>query len=335
MKKIFIQLAVLLAVCITTYAQPTITGAGSNPIAGEIYYGHHFDTAGRSAGASGAGVTWNYITANVYQIDTTLFVSCSSTPYCDSFPGSTLASADGFGGYEYYITDASRFAYNGYSSGGTDNDHLSKPQVIIPYPFTYGNVRADSFSEAQFGLGLYQDGVDSFIADAYGTLQLPPMFFSSVLRIHHINYTRDSMAGVSPATYYRTENYIWVSPNLHFPLLILSYDTIGNVRYISDIAFYTKDVTGVPGMSMKNGQLSVYPNPASGTAQASYVSSRSGDAIVVVTDFAGRAMLAPMTVHLSAGTNEIRVDVSSMPRGIYMLQVNAGDDRRAVKLVVE
>jgi len=187
MKNILLLL-VGFTVGINAIAQPTLTAATGNPVVGNVFYGHdQADTTGISKGASGAGVIWNLAFLDTTTTDTTLYLACAGTPYCDSFPGSTLAIFEGEGYYLYFIADASEFAISGQGepdtgAGGGGCLYYPVPQSLFNYPTTYGSVYADSFYSDQPVGHNYSYGIDSFIADAYGTLILPSGTYNNVLR---------------------------------------------------------------------------------------------------------------------------------------------------------
>ena len=318
----------------TSFAQPTITGAANNPVAGEVFYGHACDTTGANRGAAGAGVTWDLSGLTVYQQDTSAFVSCSSTPYCDSFPGSNIAISDGFGGYTYFITDAAKWAVNGYGSAtATDNQHFSDPENIVSFPMTYNTVKADTYSSAQPGIPWYSSGIDSFIADGYGTLILPSGSHTNVLRVRTITYSNDS-DGSTAAMHVRSERYMWFTPGFHFPLLVMTYDTSGGTPYLYDVTYYTGGTTAVNDINNSAAKLKVYPNPARGTINIACTSPSDQAATIILTDITGHAVWSSVNERLSGGVNNFSYSTGSLPSGIYLLRVQAGDTAMTEKVTV-
>ncbi len=347
---LFLFIALLFAA--NAIAQPTLAASTTNPVAGNRFYGHYQDdTTGISKGASGPSVTWDLGHMDSTYTDTTLYLPCASTPFCDSFPGSTLASFDG-SEYLYITTDAAKFAYSGVGefasmSGGCV--YYPNLQNLLAYPTTYGAVTADSFYSAQPTFQFYSYGVDSFFADGYGTLILPSGTYDSVLRIHMINYETDSfdLGGFPDAITARLDYYFWYRPGFHNAMLEISYDTTGNngIPYISDVEYYTRgidstmsvDTTHPSGVVTitNDAQVRVYPNPANNMVHISYVSPAAQPISISATDMLGRTAAAPKNEQLSTGINELDYDVSSLPPGMYYLKIKTTTGATTKKIVVE
>ena len=158
----------LLSACIAmtsfaAFAQPTLTATSNTPLAGDKFVAHYLDTAGISWGASGASATWNFSTVIENSTDTTTFMACAATPYCDSFAGANLASYDGTD-YTYVITSAAAItAIGGHSD--TNFIHFPDPKVFMKFPFTYTNSFVDTSIAPLFGTAQIMF-VDSNTADA-------------------------------------------------------------------------------------------------------------------------------------------------------------------------
>ncbi len=79
--------------------------------------------------------------------------------------------------------------------------------------------------------------------------------------------------------------------------------------------------------------FNVYPNPAGNYAIAAVQAVGEAKGTLVVTDLAGRT-LQNRTVSLQAGTNEIKLDVSDMSGGIYLISLNSEGRTQTRKLSV-
>ena len=330
------RILLLLSVVITSFsaiAQPTITGAACNPVAGETFYGRFCDTAGVSKGAAGAAVTWDFSTLNTTDYDTTAFIACTGTFYCDTFPGSTLTTIDS----DYYITDTNRFAFNGYGSS-SGSEYCPDPQDFLIYPMTFNSAKADTFITNQPGQS-YSHGVDSFYGDAYGTLILPTGTFHNVLRIHMVNFETDSFTFVTPAVvlHTRSDLYFWCKPGIHYPLLTMSYDTFGTaslVPVLTDVEYFVFSAAGVGTVATNNTAINIFPNPANSDVHVRLSLANGGQVSITATDILGRSAGITRTENANAGVNDISYDVSSLPNGMYILKIQTPSGTELKKIQV-
>lgn len=334
MRKLILSVS-LFVIAVGVRAQsPTITGAGVNPIAGDVYYGRHCDTNHVSPGASGASVTWDLSTMHVYESDTIAFVACASTPYCDSFPGSNLAWNDGFGGFDYYTADANGLAANGYSSGSSDNQYYSNPLSAFLCPLTFGDVKVDSYQSIQPMMPWYSYGNDSFLADAYGTLMLPGATYGGVLRVREILHSHDSDGTGAIQDIVRRERYMWFKQGVRFPLLMMVYDTTGGASYLWDVTYYTRNTVGINDAPTAQESINVYPNPASGDINIAYQSMNEKYVTITLTDMSGRTVLLKADELVKRGANMLSYSMAGIRVGTYLLRIQSGADVTTAKVMV-
>jgi hypothetical protein len=113
---------------------------------------------------------------------------------------------------------------------------------------------------------------------------------------------------------------------------------------VSGAAFYRIQEVDKDGMTvyspiahsscMPSGVITqVYPNPAPGYTNLLFSTPAGGDAVISVYDAAGRSVRT-IAVVLSAGTNTIRVDLSGLAAGVYLLSLRGKETTvtRAVKV---
>ncbi len=320
-----------------SFAQPTITAATNNPVVGDKFFIHYCDTTGVSKGAAGTMVTWNLASLASVFTDSIEYIACAPTPYCDSFPGSTMASTSDGSWYDYYLTDVGQFAANG-SHGTSIATYYSDPGAMMKYPMTFGSIAADS-SDYVSGGSAYVTTTDSFIADASGTLILPSGTYSNVLRVHVITYERDSFDFGTPSVdTFRSEAYFWYTPGYHSPLLVMFYDTSGSgVAALSGV-YYSPYIppTAVAGDIADRGRgLFVYPNPANEILNIKLNATTATEATISITDIAGRVVAEPLKQKVVAGNNTISYSTASLPPGMYLLRVNTAQENYVEKISIQ
>lgn len=335
MKKTLLSFAAVVC-SIAAFAQPTLTAATNTPVAGDIFNGRICDTTGVHPGAAGMGVTWNFSTLHATSQDTLTYMACSSTPHCDSFATSNLASFDN-SNYQYYYNTASLMSVIGQvDAAATNYVHLTNSLDQMFYPCTYLSAHVDTGS-AHFttsGTDVAIRIVDSFKADGYGTLTLPTGTRTNVLRVHMITYTTDTFTvfGFPVISNDRTETYLWFDTGYHSPVLMLGLDTVGGVAlHVSSAKFYTHGaVLGTNTLATDNSKMEVFPNPASENITVKFSAATSGNLSVILTDMVGREVATASQITNNSAT----IPVSGLSSGLYVVQVINGNERTTRKVVV-
>jgi hypothetical protein len=90
--------------------------------------------------------------------------------------------------------------------------------------------------------------------------------------------------------------------------------------------------TSTSTVTKKVNKLSVYPNPVNNQAHVKYEGSLAGEGVVSVISLTGRVIKSSIT-KLSAGQNEIDVDVSYLPKGVYMISLSSENGLATTKIV--
>jgi hypothetical protein len=78
-------------------------------------------------------------------------------------------------------------------------------------------------------------------------------------------------------------------------------------------------------------RFTIKPNPAKNYVVITYDDSAPLDALVTITDFSGRSVFK-QTITPSG---EQKINISALPKGVYMVIINTGDNITTQKLVVQ
>jgi len=78
--------------------------------------------------------------------------------------------------------------------------------------------------------------------------------------------------------------------------------------------------------------LSIYPNPTNGLVTVSTASSQSAINSISIVNVIGKEVLSP---HFTAVSNEVEIDLSTQPKGLYILLIQAGEDFYSRKIILE
>ncbi len=84
----------------------------------------------------------------------------------------------------------------------------------------------------------------------------------------------------------------------------------------------------------KGNGLTIVPNPASGTTLLNFEADEPGSAEVMIYSSTGVLQKTESLKGLVAGPNSHRVDVSGLPRGIYLVALQSGKRSASARLVV-
>lgn len=326
----------LLSACIAmtsfaAFAQPTLTSATNAPVAGDKFVAHNFDTAGITWGASGASATWNFGSVTTTNTDTATFMSCASTPFCDSFAGANLASFDG-GDYTYLISNTAAITAIGAHSD-TNYIHFIDPKVFMKFPFTYNNMFVDTSVVGLFGSAEMRY-IDSNFADAYGTLTLPTGTYNNVLRVH-TKSTQTITIGGMPFSTAATEAYTWYASGFHSPLAILDVDTAGTgIPYVKEARYYTgnSSSTGINHTAKSNIQLELSPNPATDVLHISFDLQTEANATLEIVDLTGKTVYKANNFNI--GSNNVTVSTAELQAGMYIVHLRTSNGITATKFSV-
>ena len=336
MKKTLMLAGALSLLTIYSFAQPTLKQSTNSPVPGEGFFGHIIDSTGLGdAQQAGAGVTWNFPVLTENSRDTNYYYSCEATPFCDSFAGANIVSLID-SNFEYGVSESNRLSFMGWASSNGVN-HFDGRQVLLAYPFTYGDSYKDTLSIVDSYPGVYYDSIfviDSFFADGYGTLILPSGTFTNVLRIHRVSLQLDSFrydGADSGSIYGRMDDYSWFdTTGFHNPLLSVGYDTSGSTTpYIYNAEYYTQApplALGLPAPGVNDISLSVYPNPANGVINVTFLRSDNEPLSVSLVDMLGRVIKTTTLDQLSEGASTVTLDVASVCPGMYIVKFQTAQD---------
>lgn len=311
-------------------AQPTLTGATTNPVAGDSYKLYSCDATGITHGASGANVTWDFTSLTIQDSSVTkTYVTASGTPNGSQYTSSNIAQGGYNGGYLYFIADGSKYSYTGLYFPSLYNTNCSDPMDYLRYPFTYNSNFTDSYVENKTGSSIVQTkGSTVVTADAYGTLKLPYGTFTNVLRVHRANTYTDSVSS-SPLTNNKADVYNWFVTGVHHPLLeVAIYETPVGSTPLVVVGYIKQSPTSVNAVTKTEDAIKLFPNPSNGQFTLK-VNSNTSVGKATVTNVYGRVVKEIQIV----GNQEIEINLEH-PSGIYFVTVSVNGVRQVKKITV-
>jgi uncharacterized repeat protein (TIGR01451 family) len=147
-------------------------------------------------------------------------------------------------------------------------------------------------------------------------------------------YTFGALADQSYIIY--PEAYKYYTTESAVVTLIASSETVTTVNFMQYLSIGTiipySDLA-VSAQKIMSG-ISIYPNPASGLISVAWQQQSTGNAMVIITDMAGREVYRS-SIDINVASGEAQIDISTLKEGIYMLSIRSGSINFNKKLVVE
>jgi len=339
-KKLFSAL-LLAGMSAVSFAQSTLTAANFTPAMWEKYINHICDTTGIVQGASGANITWDFTALVTTTIDTGQAMTCSATPGCSHFPGSTYAIVSHATHLvPYYIATSAKISQDGYYLSVDTNAVYTDQIEQIHFPFTYLN----SYTDAYAGIvtlgpvSAHENGTISVTCDGYGTLKLPGgIIDANVLRVHSSQTFIDSASlfGFPLITTFQLETYTWYMPNYHSPLLtILTTQQVGGPYYNKAVSYAPVALLSAPTVMMSGSTMELFPNPAKSELNIKYTTENNEQVRISLMDMTGRE-IAVIADHNTQGVQNISFNTSALPKGLYIVRMLSGTETVTRKIEIQ
>ncbi len=315
MKNIITSAALLICLLgksISMLAQPVLTNTMSPFPVGttDSIFGASATVA---PGSGGAGVTWNISALSPTYEGQIGVVDVSTSPYYSTFPTSTFCAeitpTVGSPMYVYERISSSRWEQlaNNYAGTGTGTVYTN-PESSLDFPMSYLDSFVDTFQKTTGG-----PNTVTVTYDGYGTLITPFATYTNVVRIQ-------KYWGVGDYDY----NWYITSPYLD---IIASYDAQSSAYTIigSNIGS-----TAIKEVNAKEN-VSVYPNPFTGSTTLKVGVSNFCNASFTMTDAIGRVVKQmPVTA------NETTISRDGLCAGLYFYSVqNNGVKITTGKLIIQ
>ena len=318
--------------CMGLAAQPVLTAADMTPAVGASFTA---DVVNYTApGPATADFVFTVTDDDTLWTGTSICVEPSSTPYASTFPNATFAySAVGLNGmYTYQSVDASGLHALG-SYGPNYYEIASNDALMLQLPCSMGTTWTDSFSTSGVSQGtLSMIGTVTGEYNGYGTLILPFATFTNVARVEVVkSYTlsfswSDFIKHVEIVSYY--------VQGFSQPLFQSMKDSTyapGSSASVMYNSIMIDPATAAPlGISEPKGDgpsALVFPNPASDAFTISFTAPVPKGAIISLIDAVGKEVKKLEPTNAVANASTMSFDVSSVPRGMYIVRITDAQGR--------
>lgn len=149
--------------------------------------------------------------------------------------------------------------------------------------------------------------------------------------ILHYEYALDTNGGSAPNMMVTNNTSVQLTnlkPNTTYYFILRVYCTSGSSSW-KTFSFTTTDLDVQNTYTSNSFGITAYPNPASTIINIKLYGARK-DAQVFITDLAGKTLLQETVT-----SNEMKIDISNLPKGMYILKYISGNQQQSVKLVKE
>lgn len=366
MKKL-ITLFSLCGFTLTVNAQITLTSANM-PVLGDTgrYSNASLLTVGNYT-VTGANYSWDFSGMDSTGQGMRKFVASSTTPYgfyffspkygektADSIPipaipGSTLSLTMKNVHSFYKKNGTSSFnsvgvgvTMMGFPIGSTASDE----DELYKFPLNYGNRDSTTFKFSTPTLTIVpfyykKQGYRITEVDGWGTIKTP-YGIEQCLRVVTTQYSQDTIhISALPAGFNTfgfpndVRSYQWLTATEKIPYLEVSGQMLFGT-FIPTRARYRDIIRNFVGVKEDAAALAlaVFPNPAS--SELSLIIPQNAKSIgVQITDLQGKLLLAKELERNSGVVNEHKLDVSGLAKGLYILNLSAGEQKQSLKISIQ
>jgi hypothetical protein len=294
---------------------PILTASNIGPVPGDVFVKLNADTTGVMNGAPGASQTWDYSSLVMTGTQTTFnYVALAGTPNAASFPTATVVYSNG-NTYSYQKVSPTDFSILGLGTASYTMVYTD-PEILCTFPFTYLGSITDSLkgSYTSGSLTFNRKGVRITTADGWGTLKLPSGTYPNMLRVKVIqDYTDVTNLGGTTGVYnitYRWYDGVHKDPALD---ILNSSNITGTGTLKNKIVIVSSAFAGIHEAETTQNSISFEPNPVIDHITLTMIGEAS--ALVQICNLNGQ-VVATDTYY----GNNARIDVSSLPAGIYFIK---------------
>jgi hypothetical protein len=321
-------------------AQPTLTSAGLTPVINDVITNK--TVAYVSPGTAGANQTWNLSAMTGTATATSTVVTVASTPYAATFASSSVCIKGSSGSYTYLKNSSAAEQLSGIvvpSGTATITFNYSNVEDLLHFPFNYTNLYTDTWATTFVNAGYtyYRKGTDSVKYDGYGTLILPSGTYNNVSRVHFVQNYQDStfFTGIGPYIItYRNDEYFWYLNGNHGAIANVFTLTNSATAPTQSGSYMTTIAVGVEEENAIISSCKLFPNPAINNVNISVNLTESQKVEIKLFNTLGTQVNSIFSSEGVLGTNDFKLDVSTLPEGVYFAQIHLDGNLSATRRFV-
>ncbi len=287
-------------------------------------------------GTGGSGAIWDF---NIYNVTVNTLNDEYRAPLTSgvdaTFPTANIKAASYFGWTDYYYINPGKteLQYLGFQNS-SDEVRISNTQRLMTVPFTYGNSISNVALAGTGYLGSNLTGTISIVADGFGTLKVGGATYNNVTRVKY-DYDMVEDYGGGSTNNVHVVKYAWFRSGKNAPQMQISTLEISGINGSSSQKYATVNylVTGIDDINKPNLNFSTFPNPVTGQVNVMMSLDRASDVTLKLMDITGKVQYSETTKQ-NAGDHQLKFDVSTLPKGVYILSAIAGTVNRQQRIII-
>ncbi len=292
------------------------------------------DSTSAMSHSSGQSQSWDYSALSWTSSKmTATYVAPSAAPHATNFPSATIAANKGNNNYSYFLSDSvnQTFELLGTSSGSVHTTY-SNNKVLLKWPIQFGSTYSDTYAATE-GTTMYE-GNYSVEATGAGNLMLPGgKSFSDALQVMATDHYTTMTASDTSMT--MNKHYVYYVSVNRYPILSIMYSTVQSGTTTTSSSQILVNWLEAVGLTDNNFEASyaIYPNPATSHFAVRLTNDKAAVCNISIQNLTGSVV---REVNLGSATNiETTVDVSDLPKGVYMVRTTLGDKTGCKKLIID
>jgi hypothetical protein len=329
MKKIF-TIFLMTFIGISLFAQITLTESTHVPSAGESVNWHYIPNVAVDYGSAGATQTWDL---SAYTSPTSAamnYILPQNAQVPNDFPDATFV-ATWIGSETYYSSNANFLFLEGqYSPGQAKLTYTDKREMLV-FPLTFNTTHNGTFEGEVLNIGaggqlFSREGTTTITGDGYGTLMLPYVTVTDVLRIKVEATYSDTYQG-TPVYFYDEFIYFWYCADMKDYLAAYTEIYISGSLFARNYFYMAESsYTNIKeNIAASKDRITTFPNPASDVL---YFENAPDSYLLNIYNVSG---LLLNSMNLS-GNNGI--DISHLQQGMYILEFISDNHKHFDRIVV-
>ncbi len=249
--------------------------------------------------------------------------------------------------YQYYEATANELINWGYKNTDIGNAVNTDGYKYLSYPFSLNSTFTDNFSGTAtlslqgFSGSSARTATVTSTADEVASLVLNNgVSYENALRIKNEATITDAINLTPFTATTKITSFTWYTQTAKFPVLtiIFSQTTVPLLGVDeSQVLFIQNAVeteTSIASLELSK-QINLFPNPSNSQICLTYGLKESLDLKVNVNSIDGKFIKTLFEGRQAAGDRQIFGDVSGLKKGMYYVEIIAGERRQVSKLVVE
>jgi hypothetical protein len=325
------------------FLQAQITLSTSDmPVSGTVINVSYPDTVDVSTlglDNAGANQSWDFSNLVGFQGDPSIYLNAADAPQFSLFPNASLASTyevTDSSDYTYFLSNSTEFSQLGQAGSGS-LVNFAQPFKSFKFPFTSStiidqitNVTGDSDGIPVSGTAKTNVSVvgSGTVKTALGTFPC--------LRVKRITELTATVLFFTITQ--RDTSWEWWTNSFKAPVFRYAQSYIsafGEESWEAYGEILASQTVATNSVRLPSTDLQVSPNPTAGPVNVTFTAPNSGRISLQVVDATGALVYSSAPGSITAGEQQISIDLQDKPAGIYYICLRQAGKPLAIKQVVK